>query len=57
MVDEWRYNQFDPENQSFRTLQTGTHVSEELVNDFESPYEDDDPLVQDSVNTQSTSKS
>ena len=48
---------FDSENQNFRTLQTGAYASEELVNDFESAYEDDDALVQDSVNTRLISRS
>ena len=48
---------FDSENQNFRTLQTGGYASEELVNDFESAYEDDDALVQDSVNTRLISRS
>ena len=57
LVDEWKCNPFDPENQNLGTLQTGAYASEELVNDFESPYEDGDTLVQDSVNTRLISKS
>ena len=57
MVQEWKCNPFDPENQNLQTLQTGTYASEELVNGFESAYEDDDALNQDSVNTQLISKS
>ena len=57
LVDEWKYNPFDPENQSLWTLQTGAYASEELVNDFESAYENGDALVQDSINTRLISKS
>ena len=47
----------NPENQNLRTLQTGAYASEELVNDFESAYEDVDALVEDSINTRLISKS
>ena len=57
LVDEWKYNPFDPENQNLRTLQTGAYASEELVNNFESAYEDGDALVQDSISTRLISKS
>ena len=52
LVDEWKCNQSDPENQNLWTLQTCALASEELVNDFESAYEDGDTLVQDSIDTQ-----
>ena len=39
LVNEWKYNLFDPESQNLWTLQTGAHASKELVNDFESVYE------------------
>ena len=35
IVDEWKYTPFDPENQNFWALQTGTYASDELINDFE----------------------
>ena len=35
-----KINSFDPENQNPQTLQTGAYALEELVNDFESAYED-----------------
>ena len=56
-VDESKFYLFDSENQNFRTLQTGAYASEELVNDFDSAYEDDDALVQDSVDTRLISRS
>ena len=43
LVGEW--NPFDPENQNLRTLQIGAYASEELVNGFESGYENGDALV------------
>ena len=57
LVDQWKCNPFDPENQNLRTLQTAAHASEELDNDFESPYKDGDALVQYSINTRLISKS
>ena len=51
LVYEWKCNPFDHENQNLRTLQTGAYASEELVNDFDSAYEDGDALVQDSIKT------
>ena len=57
LLDEWKCNPFDPENQNFRTLQTGKYASEALVSDFESAHEDGDAFVQDSVNTPLISKS
>ena len=57
LVDIWKCNPFDPENQNLRTLQTGAHASEGLVNDFASAYEDGDALVEDSINTRLISKS
>ena len=51
LFDEWKCSPFDPENQNLRTLQTDAYASEELVNDFESSYEDGDVIVQDSINT------
>ena len=51
-VYEWKCNPSDPENQNLWTLQTCALASEELVNDFESAYEDGDTLVQDSIDTQ-----
>ena len=57
LVDIWKCNPFDPENQNLRTLQTGAYASEGLVNDFESAYEDGDALVEDSINTRLISKS
>ena len=57
LVDEWKCNSFDPENQNLRTLQTDAYALEELVNDFESAYEDCDPLVQGSINKRLISKS
>ena len=50
LVGKWKCNPFDPENQNLRRLQTGAYASKELVNGFESAYEDSDAL--DSVNTQ-----
>ena len=35
LVDEWKCNPFDLENQNLRTLRTGAYASEKLVNDFE----------------------
>ena len=55
LVGEW--NLFDPENQNLRTLQIGAYASEELVNGFESGYENGDALVLDSINTRLISKS
>ena len=55
LVGEW--NPFDPENQNLRTLQIGAYASEELVNGFESGYENGDALVLDSINTRLISKS
>ena len=46
-------NRLDPKNQNLWALQTVAYVSEELVNNFESAYEDSDALVQNSINTQS----
>ena len=46
LVDEWKCNTFDPENQNLRTLQTATYI-----------YEDSDVLAQHSVNTWLISKS
>ena len=45
LVDEWKCNPFDPENQNLQTLQTGAYASEELVNNFESPYKDGDTPI------------
>ena len=55
LVGEW--NLFDPENQNLWTLQIGAYASEELVNGFESAYENGDALVLDSINTRLISKS
>ena len=55
LVGEW--NLFDPENQNLSTLQIGAYASEELVNGFESAYENGDALVLDSINTRLISKS
>ena len=52
-----KINSFDPENQNPQTLQTGAYALEELVNDFESAYEDGEALLEDSINTQLISKS
>ena len=50
-------NPFDPENQNLWTLQRGAYASEELINGFESAYENGDALVQDSINIRLISKS
>ena len=55
--DECKHNSFDPENQNPQTLQTGAYALEELVNNFESAYEDGEALVQDSINFRLISKS
>ena len=52
LVDEC--NPFDPENQNLWTLQRGAYASEELINGFESAYENGDALVQDSINIRLT---
>ena len=57
LVDEWKCNPFDPEDENLWTLQTGAYASGELANDFESDYKDDDAFVQDSINTRFISKS
>ena len=57
LIDEWKCNPFDPENQYLPTLQTGGYGLEELFYAFESVYEDGDALVQDSINTRLVSKS
>ena len=54
---EWKCNPFDPENQNLWTLQTCAYASEELVNDFESVYEDGDALLHGSINNQFQSPS
>ena len=51
LVEEWKCNPFDSNNQNLRLLQTGAYALEELVNDFESANKDGDALVQDSINT------
>ena len=48
-ISSWKLNLW--------TLQTGAHVSEELVNNLESAYEDGDALVQNSIITQLSAKS
>ena len=51
LVDECKRHSFDPEKQIPRTLKTDAYALEELVNDFESAYEDGYALVQVTVIT------
>ena len=51
LVDECKRHSFDSEKQIPRTLKTDAYALEELVNDFESAYEDGYALVQVTVIT------